>query len=153
MRSEGYGTWSVCLCVSVCLSVSTYHRTTPPPPPPQLPFVWPGHPPFIREVLVFNPRHGCAARVTVHGLFVCVCLSVCLYLPSHYPPRSPFVWPGHPLLYERCSFLTLGTDAQRELRYMVCLSVCVCLSVSTYHRTTPPPPPPPPPQLLTLASA
>ena len=28
MRSEGYGTWSVCVCVSVCLSVSSYSRTT-----------------------------------------------------------------------------------------------------------------------------
>ena len=28
MRSEGYGTWSVCVCLCVCLSVRTYSRTT-----------------------------------------------------------------------------------------------------------------------------
>ena len=28
MRSEGYSSWSVCLCLSVCLSVDDYSRTT-----------------------------------------------------------------------------------------------------------------------------
>ena len=27
MRSEGYSTWSVCLCLSVCLSVTTFSAT------------------------------------------------------------------------------------------------------------------------------
>ena len=31
---------------------------------------------------VINPRRACAARVTVLGL--CVCVSVCLHLFSHY---------------------------------------------------------------------
>ena len=35
----------------------------------------------VTAVLGFiNPRHACAARVTVLGLCVCVCLSVCLFV-------------------------------------------------------------------------
>ena len=35
---------------------------------------------------IFNPRHACAARVTVVGL--CVCLFVCRRLFSHYRLRG-----------------------------------------------------------------
>ena len=35
-----------------------------------------------------NPWRACAARVTVLGLCVCVCLSVCLRLFSHYKQRD-----------------------------------------------------------------
>ena len=37
------------------------------------------------NVLFINPRHACAARVTVVVLCVCMCVCVCVhsYLPPH----------------------------------------------------------------------
>ena len=38
---------------------------------------------LIAGVVLVNPRHACAARVTVVVVSVCVCVSVCVSVKSH----------------------------------------------------------------------
>ena len=77
-------------------SLSLFLQATPTVPTPKpvvsgaTPLSSVRHPSLVPQC-IFNPRHTCAARVTVLGLCVhclCVCLSVCLRLFSRYGQQS-----------------------------------------------------------------
>ena len=38
--------------------------------------------------LIINPRHACAARVTVVVLCICMCVCVCMCVHSYLPPHT-----------------------------------------------------------------